>query len=54
MKKWLENKKDFEEFDVRTLKGNFLQAIVFKAKKIKKGKVCLLFKILSPFRCTIQ
>lgn len=29
MKKWLENKKDFEEFDVRTLKGNFFTGNCF-------------------------
>ena len=48
MKKWLENKKDFEEFDVRTLKGNFLQAIVFKAKQIQKGKGLLIIQNFEP------
>lgn len=48
MKKWLENKKDFEEFDVRTLKGNFLQAIVFKAKQIQKGKGLLIIHNFEP------
>jgi len=48
MKEWLKNRNDFEEFDVRTLKGNFLQAIVFKAKQTPKGKGLLIIQIFEP------
>ncbi len=48
MKEWLKNKVDFEKFDVRTLKGNFLQAIVFKAKQTKKGKGLLIIQNFEP------
>jgi hypothetical protein len=48
MKEWFKNKNDFEEFDVRTLKGNFLQAIVFKAKQTKKGKGLLIIQNFEP------
>jgi len=48
MKEWLKNKNDFEEFDVRTLKGNFLQAIVFKAKQITKGNGLLIIQNFEP------
>lgn len=36
-KEWLTHKDSFEIFDARHLKGNFLQAIKIKAKKIPKG-----------------
>lgn len=48
MKEWFKNKNDFEQFDVRTLKGNFLQAIVFKAKQTKKGKGLLIIQNFEP------
>lgn len=48
MKEWLKNKYDFEAFDVRTLKGNFLQAIVLKAKQTKKGKGLLIIQNFEP------
>lgn len=48
MKEWLKSKDDFEVFDVRTLKGNFLQAIIFKAKQIKKGKGLLIIQNFEP------
>lgn len=48
MKEWLKNKNDFEEFDVRSLKGNFLQAIVFKAKQTQKGKGLLIIQNFEP------
>jgi len=48
MKEWLKNKDAFEEFDVRTLKGNFLQAIVFKAKQTPKGKGLLIIQNFEP------
>lgn len=48
MKDWLKNKDDFEEFDVRTLKGNFLLAIVFKAKQTPKGKGLLIIQNFEP------
>jgi hypothetical protein len=37
-KNWLKQKESFVEFDVRTLKGNFLSAIIKKAKAIRKGE----------------
>jgi alkylhydroperoxidase/carboxymuconolactone decarboxylase family protein YurZ len=48
MKEWLKNKADFEEFDVRMLKGNFLQAIVSKAKRTQKGKGLLIIQNFEP------
>ena len=48
LKEWLKNKTDFEEFDARTLKGNFLQAIVFKAKQTRKGKGLLIIQNFEP------
>ncbi|MDX9710621.1 MAG: hypothetical protein RBT64_13805 [Trichloromonas sp.] len=42
-KEWLENKKNFIEFDVRSLKGNFLLAIIKKAKAIPaKGGITII------------
>jgi alkylhydroperoxidase/carboxymuconolactone decarboxylase family protein YurZ len=48
MKEWLKNKNDFEEFDVRNLKGNFLQAIVFKAKQITKSNGLVIIQNFEP------
>ncbi|MEA3449028.1 MAG: hypothetical protein U9Q98_11385 [Bacteroidota bacterium] len=47
-KDWLNKKKDFVEFDVRTLKGNFLLAILKKAKNIPKGKGIKIIQNFEP------
>ncbi|MEA3496706.1 MAG: hypothetical protein U9R42_11800 [Bacteroidota bacterium] len=47
-KEWLNKKKDFIEFDVRTLKGNFLLAILKKAKNIPKGKGIKVVQNFEP------
>ena len=47
-KDWLTNKIEFVEFDVRTLKGNFLLAILKKAKNIPKGKGIKIIKNFEP------
>jgi hypothetical protein len=42
-KDWLKNKKDFPQFDVRPIKGNFLPAIVKKAKDVPiKGGITII------------
>ena len=42
-KDWLKNKKDFLQFDVRPIKGNFLPAIVKKAKDLPvKGGITII------------
>lgn len=47
-KEWLKDKNNFESFDVRTLKGNFLQSIIAKAKKIKKGNGITIIQNFEP------
>jgi alkylhydroperoxidase/carboxymuconolactone decarboxylase family protein YurZ len=48
VKEWLKNKNDFENFDVRALKGNFLQAILIKAKQIPKGGGITIIQNFEP------
>lgn len=45
---WLKNKDNFEEFDVRALKGNFLVAIIQKAKQISKGNGIVIIQNFEP------
>ncbi len=47
-KEWLKIKNNFEILDVRTLKGNFLQAIITKAKKIQKGNGITIIQNFEP------
>lgn len=47
-KDWLKSKNDFEKFDVRTLKGNFLSAIIKKAKQISKGNGIVIIQDFEP------
>jgi len=47
-KEWLKYRNDFEKFDVRALKGNFLQAIIIKAKKIPKGEGITIIQNFEP------
>ncbi|MBN1603194.1 MAG: DUF2249 domain-containing protein [Chitinispirillaceae bacterium] len=47
-KEWLNNRNIFEIFDVRNLKGNFLQAIIAKAKKIQKGNGITIIQNFEP------
>ena len=47
-KDWLTKKREFVEFDVRTLKGNFLLAILKKAKNIPKGKGIKIIQNFEP------
>ena len=47
-KEWLSKKTDFVDFDVRTLKGNFLLAILKKAKNIPKGKGIKIIQNFEP------
>lgn len=47
-KDWLTKKIEFVEFDVRTLKGNFLLAILKKAKNIPKGKGIKIIQNFEP------
>jgi hypothetical protein len=35
---WLKQKEKFEVKDVRSMKGNFLPALLKKAQKLKAGK----------------
>lgn len=42
------NKKNFIEFDVRLLKGNFLLAILKKAKELKKGEGIKVIQNFEP------
>ncbi|MFY9116989.1 MAG: hypothetical protein WBK97_08120 [Bacteroidales bacterium] len=42
-KDWLKNKKEFLQFDVRPIKGNFLPAIIKKAKDVPlKGGITII------------
>ena len=45
---WLKQKESFVEFDVRTLKGNFLSAIIKKAKAIRKGEGIKIIQNFEP------
>ncbi len=47
-KEWLKDKNHFEKFDVRTLKGDFLPAIIKKAKQIPRGKGILIIQNFEP------
>ncbi|MEA3452019.1 MAG: hypothetical protein U9Q83_08985 [Bacteroidota bacterium] len=47
-KNWLNKKKDFVEFDVRRLKGNFLLAILKKSKNIPEGKGIKIIQNFEP------
>jgi len=47
-KDWLINKEKFVEFDVRSLKGNFLLAIVKKAKGIPKEEGIAIVQNFEP------
>ena len=47
-KDWLINKEEFEELDVRSLKGNFLLAIVKRAKAISEGKGITIIQNFEP------
>ncbi|MDY0140554.1 MAG: hypothetical protein RBR97_01515 [Bacteroidales bacterium] len=47
-KEWLKNKDNFETFDVRPLKGNFLLAIIKKAKQISKGNGIVIIQNFEP------
>ena len=47
-KDWIKNKGKFVEFDVRSLKGNFLLAIVKKAKTISKGEGIAIVQNFEP------
>ncbi len=45
---WLENKHSFIEFDVRPLKGNFLLAILKKAKNVIVGEGLTIIQNFEP------
>ena len=47
-KNWLKQKENFVEFDVRMLKGNFLLAILNKAKNIPTGKGIKIIQNFEP------
>ena len=47
-KEWLKNKEKFVEFDVRPLKGNFLLAIIKKAKTIPKEEGITIIQNFEP------
>lgn len=47
-REWLKYKNDFERFDVRALKGNFLPAILIKAKQIPKGGGITIIQNFEP------
>ena len=47
-KEWLKNKEKFVEFDVRSLKGNFLLAIIKKAKTIPKEEGLAIIQNFEP------
>lgn len=47
-KKWIDKKETFTEFDVRSLKGNFLKAIVKKAKTIAKDDGLTIIQSFEP------
>lgn len=47
-KEWLKNKEKFVEFDVRSLKGNFLLAIIKKAKTIPMGEGITIIQNFEP------
>ena len=47
-KEWLKNKEKFVEFDVRSLKGNFLLAIIKKAKPIPKDEGITILQNFEP------
>ena len=47
-KSWLKHKKNFTDFDVRSLKGNFLLAILKKAKSIDIGKGIKIIQNFEP------
>lgn len=47
-KDWLKNKESFVEFDVRPLKGNFLLAIIKKAKGIAKEEGIAIVQNFEP------
>ena len=47
-KKWLSQKEEFIEFDVRNLKGNFFLAIIKRAKSIPKGKGIKIIQNFEP------
>lgn len=48
MKKWLDNKENFEVKDVRELKGNFLPSILAKAKSLETGKGLCIVQSFEP------
>jgi hypothetical protein len=47
-KDWLQNKDLFPEFDVRPIKGNFLPAIIKKAKAVKKNVGITIIQNFEP------
>jgi len=47
-KDWLQNKDSFPEFDVRTIKGNFLPAIIKKAKAVEKNGGITIIQNFEP------
>ena len=47
-KNWLKQKENFIEFDVRTLKGNFLLVILKRAKNISKGEGIKIIQNFEP------
>ncbi|MBN1154608.1 hypothetical protein JXB12_06755 [candidate division KSB1 bacterium] len=47
-KEWLKHKNEFVEFDVRVLKGNFLLAIIKKAKTIPKNQGITIIQNFEP------
>jgi len=47
-KEWFENRKNFIEFDVRSLKGNFLKAIIKKAKAVPQNEGITIIQNFEP------
>lgn len=47
-KDWIKNKELFTEFDVRSLKGNFLLAILKKSEKIPVGEGIVIIQNFNP------
>ena len=48
MKDWMKNKEDFEIKDVRDLRGNFLPAILNKAKKLELSQGLCVIQSFEP------
>lgn len=47
-KDWIEKRKNFIEFDVRSLKGNFLKAIIKKAKVVPQNEGITIIQNFEP------